>query len=295
MASISGKSNVAKRKREENWSEQDKIFMVNLIQSKIQIIEDKQTDINNHKTKLLAWKQVSENFNMIASYPRAVDKMREQWKRIKQNAKKYIFAHQRAASPTGGGTNEKRVSELDWLVYSLVSHSFFEDSSQYDSDGINLTAQNSLLNSGQDKQNDMGQIDSQIVNTFETGSPIHVLQNDERRTIDDQTDNEITIDIAECITENRPVRVTASGSNENRITNQSVRRGRRRLAYQSEADYHKLLMKKKEEEYALKFQFMREKHEAEMLLLAAERERVKLEEEKIKLEILILKNKNNIV
>ncbi|GBP23620.1 hypothetical protein EVAR_80237_1 [Eumeta japonica] len=133
----------------------------------------------------------------------------------------------------------KRVGELDWLGYSLVPHSFFEDSSQYGSDGINLTAQNSLLNSGQDNQNDMGQIDSEIVHTFETGSPIYALQNDENRTIDDQTDNEITIDNAECITE-------------------SGRRSRKRLTYQSEADYHKLLMTKKEEEYALKFQFMRE-------------------------------------
>ncbi|GBP20840.1 hypothetical protein EVAR_80657_1 [Eumeta japonica] len=91
---------------------------------------------------------------------------------------KNIFAHQRAASQTGGGTNEKRVSQLDWLVYSLVPHSFFEDSSQYDSDEIN---------------NDMGQIDSEIVNTIETGS----------------------------LNNNRLVRVTASGSNENRIADEA--------------------------------------------------------------------------
>ncbi|GBP32675.1 hypothetical protein EVAR_16837_1 [Eumeta japonica] len=39
-----------------------------------------------------------------------------------------VFAHQRAASQTSG---------LDWLVCNLVLHRFYEDSSQYDSDGIN--------------------------------------------------------------------------------------------------------------------------------------------------------------
>ncbi|GBP30535.1 hypothetical protein EVAR_94715_1 [Eumeta japonica] len=134
----------------------------------------------------------------------------------------------RAALDEANKSVKKRVIELDWLIYSLVPHSFFEDGSQYDSDGTNLTAQNIFLNSGQDNQNDMGQIDSEIVNTFETGSPIY-----------------------------------------------SGRRSRRRLTYQSEVDYHKFLIKKKEEEYTLKFQLMREKHEAELFVLAEQQERVR--------------------
>ncbi|GBP35425.1 hypothetical protein EVAR_94876_1 [Eumeta japonica] len=62
----------------------------------------------------------------------------------------------------------------------------------------------------------------------------------------------------------------------------SGRRRKRRLTYQTELEYHKLLIKKKEEEYNLKFQLMREKHEAELLVLAEERECFRLEQEKIK-------------
>ncbi|GBP49128.1 hypothetical protein EVAR_80796_1 [Eumeta japonica] len=49
------------------------------------------------------------NFNMVASHPHTMDKMRQQWRRIKQKAKRSTFAHQGTASQTVEGANKRKI------------------------------------------------------------------------------------------------------------------------------------------------------------------------------------------
>ncbi|XP_077303034.1 uncharacterized protein LOC143923298 [Arctopsyche grandis] len=76
-----------KRERAENWTEEERALLRSLVTDRIVVIENKCTDTTTNMQKLEAWKDIWEKFVLLNPRPRTVQKLREQWKRMKLHTK----------------------------------------------------------------------------------------------------------------------------------------------------------------------------------------------------------------
>jgi hypothetical protein len=105
------------------------------------VIKNKTTDTNDNARKLGAWKEIHEEFTAMSNNKdRNITKLKEQWRRMKQMAKKNVFKVKTYIQKTGGGPSletENAVTELDWAISDMIPHEFEKDENIFDSDNIN--------------------------------------------------------------------------------------------------------------------------------------------------------------
>ncbi|XP_075153450.1 uncharacterized protein LOC142227022 [Haematobia irritans] len=78
-----------KRSRSENWSEEDKELLKQLVRMRVKDIENKHTDTNTNHRKKRAWMDLEKEFNSKCScVKRTVQQLKSQWTTIKIQAKK---------------------------------------------------------------------------------------------------------------------------------------------------------------------------------------------------------------
>jgi hypothetical protein len=93
-----------KRLRTSNWSQEEKDMLINCINKRLPVIENKTTDTNNNARKLRAWKEIHEEFTaMFNNKDRNITRLKEQWRRMKQMAKKNVSKVKTYRQKTGGG------------------------------------------------------------------------------------------------------------------------------------------------------------------------------------------------
>jgi hypothetical protein len=130
-----------KRLRTSNWSQEEKDMLINCINKRLAVIENKTTDTNNNARKLRAWKEIHEEFTaMFNNKDRNITRLKEQWRRMKQMAKKNVSKVKTYRQKTGGGPpleTENAVTELDWAILDMIPHEFEKDENIFDSDNIN--------------------------------------------------------------------------------------------------------------------------------------------------------------
>jgi hypothetical protein len=130
-----------KRLRTSNWSQEEKDMLINCINKRLSVIENKTTDTNNNARKLRAWKEIHEEFTaMFNNKDRNITRLKEQWRRMKQMAKKNVSKVKTYRQKTGGGPpleTENAVTELDWAISDMIPHEFEKDENIFDSDNIN--------------------------------------------------------------------------------------------------------------------------------------------------------------
>jgi hypothetical protein len=130
-----------KRLRTSNWSQEEKDMLINCINKRLSVIENKTTDTNNNARKLRAWKEIHEEFTaMFNNKDRNITRLKEQWRRMKQMAKKNVSKVKTYRQKTGGGPpleTENAVTELDWAISDMIPHEFEKDENIFDFDNIN--------------------------------------------------------------------------------------------------------------------------------------------------------------
>ncbi|CAH0584090.1 unnamed protein product [Chrysodeixis includens] len=127
-------SKVLKRQRSENWLEEDKIILKELIRERVLILENKNTDANTNAKKVAAWHDLRTSFNNMAKTPRTLQQLKAQWGIIKMTAKKQKCQERKERLRTGGGPPPPSESPSGDDIAVWLPHEFTVDSNQFDSD-----------------------------------------------------------------------------------------------------------------------------------------------------------------
>lgn len=100
MKSSSATVVVKKRERTQNWVPEEKTALFSLIKSHASAIENKKIDAAASAMKTLAWQQVYRSFRGRFSTERDITRMREQWRRMKAQARIEIYTFAEKVPPT---------------------------------------------------------------------------------------------------------------------------------------------------------------------------------------------------
>ncbi|KAK2584945.1 hypothetical protein KPH14_002538 [Odynerus spinipes] len=110
-----------KRERTQNWVPEEKNVLFSLIKSHANAIENKKIDAAASAMKTLAWQQIYRSFRARFSTERDITRMREQWRRMKAQARieMYTFAEKvRTLGPEEA--TKSRPSNLSIEVWRLM-------------------------------------------------------------------------------------------------------------------------------------------------------------------------------
>ncbi|XP_018573483.2 uncharacterized protein LOC108912660 [Anoplophora glabripennis] len=116
-----------------NWEETEKCIFLDLICEEIKIIENKKKLTVLNRDKHAAWERIKCKIN-VQGYTRDIQRMKEQWQRMKVQAKTAIRRHEKSMCQTGGGPPEPKPSDIDYNIKDLLPHEFTDDYSTFDSD-----------------------------------------------------------------------------------------------------------------------------------------------------------------
>ncbi|XP_055921870.1 uncharacterized protein LOC129952920 [Eupeodes corollae] len=123
-----------KRSRTPNWDSSDKILLRQLIEDKIQIIENKNVDTNTSRMKRDAWREITDSFNSLSATMRETSQIQAQWRGTKMKAKAEMSAFQRNLRATGGGPPPKSPEPENIKLMALIPHEFEVDTNEFDCD-----------------------------------------------------------------------------------------------------------------------------------------------------------------
>ncbi|XP_026753249.2 LOW QUALITY PROTEIN: uncharacterized protein LOC113513454 [Galleria mellonella] len=79
-----------KRKRGDNWTRQEKELFINIMRHSSSIIENKNTDTDANKQKLLEWQKIERKFRQLSGTSRQISQLKGVWRRMKMTAKKNV-------------------------------------------------------------------------------------------------------------------------------------------------------------------------------------------------------------
>ncbi|CAG5043982.1 unnamed protein product [Parnassius apollo] len=127
-----------KRQRSENWLEEDKHLLMDLVRERVSVIENKNTDTNTSSKKLAAWADLLCSFNsMCKGGTRTLPQIKSQWSIIKMTKKKIKSVERKNLRQTGGGPHPTTNPENADDICSWLPNEFVIDTNEFDSDEIN--------------------------------------------------------------------------------------------------------------------------------------------------------------
>ncbi|XP_055904461.1 STE20-like serine/threonine-protein kinase [Eupeodes corollae] len=103
----------SKRSRTPNWDSSDKILLRQLIEDKIEIIENKNVDTNTSRIKRDAWREITHSFNSLSATIRETSQIQAQWRGTKMKARAEMSAFPRNLRATGGGSFKRKINCKD--------------------------------------------------------------------------------------------------------------------------------------------------------------------------------------
>ncbi|XP_069670134.1 uncharacterized protein [Periplaneta americana] len=111
-----------------------------LIQKRIAIVENKCASTNTNAKKEQAWKEIYNDFcTSFGDGDTSILHLKEQWKRLKTNAKCNVQKQKNYRRTTGGGcpdpeTDDVTLNDLDRDIVAFLLHEFTKDDAEFDSD-----------------------------------------------------------------------------------------------------------------------------------------------------------------
>ncbi|KAI4463151.1 apontic [Holotrichia oblita] len=126
---------IKKRERSQNWDVAERTAFLILIKQELYIIENKKKITVLNKDKLAAWERISRGME-VHGFVRDGKRLREQWQRMKVQAKKNISQYRKKLTETGGGPPVLEPSDTDWLIKDMLPQEFTEEESRFDSDTV---------------------------------------------------------------------------------------------------------------------------------------------------------------
>lgn len=88
-----------KRERTQNWIPEEKSALFALIKHHVSAIENKKIDAAASATKSLAWQQIYCAFRGRFSADRDITRIREQWRRMKAQARMEMYTYAEKVRP----------------------------------------------------------------------------------------------------------------------------------------------------------------------------------------------------
>ncbi|XP_031370890.1 uncharacterized protein LOC102676494 isoform X1 [Apis dorsata] len=142
-----------KRERTQNWIPEEKNALFSLIKGHVNAIENKKIDAAASAMKMLAWQQIHRAFRGIFSTDRDITRMREQWRRMKSQARMEMYTFAEKMKTLGPEEAAKcRPSDLSIEVWKLMEKTRKNDGDKDRSDENgrrspeNLTSLQAILN-----------------------------------------------------------------------------------------------------------------------------------------------------
>ena len=124
---------VGKGARTNNFTNEQRELLLELIETRITVIEDKRIDGDANKKKGQAWKVILNEFS--TRFPgRNLTQLKDLWKRMKIAAKKEVSEHKRWSNGTGGGPPPPPLSDITIKIQELVPGEFIQMINEYDDD-----------------------------------------------------------------------------------------------------------------------------------------------------------------
>ena len=121
------------RARCANWEREEKAHLLELVSSRIEIIEDKRVDADASKKKEEQWEEITKVFG--AKYGvREKKKLKEQYQRLKLRAKAEYRDYQKSRKATGGGPPPKPPGPLSEMLINLMPGEFVRPTNPFDED-----------------------------------------------------------------------------------------------------------------------------------------------------------------
>ncbi|XP_029040949.1 uncharacterized protein LOC114875149 [Osmia bicornis bicornis] len=112
-----------KRERTQNWVPEEKNALFSLIKSHVNAIENKKIDAAASAMKTLAWQQIYCAFRGRFSTDRDITRMREQWRRMKAQARMEMYTFAEKVKSLGPEEAAKcRPSNLSIEVWRLMEN-----------------------------------------------------------------------------------------------------------------------------------------------------------------------------
>lgn len=121
------------RKRRENFSQEEKVFILDFVKQHKSILEDKSGNFKLVIAKKQKWQELSQLMRSSGHY-RDWKEVRASYQRWKIAAKKTISAYRRHSQGTGGGPSSSIPSETDFAIVEVCPEDFEEDENPLDSD-----------------------------------------------------------------------------------------------------------------------------------------------------------------
>lgn len=124
----------AKRERGENWDYSENIYLLELCQEKVKIIEDKRIDAESTKRKDKAWEDIVKKFSARYGQRRDKKRLKEQWGRMKLKAKHDYSNYKKERKKTGGGPEPKKPTGISEQIHDILPGEFEQLKNPYDDD-----------------------------------------------------------------------------------------------------------------------------------------------------------------
>ncbi|XP_072019323.1 uncharacterized protein [Amphiura filiformis] len=113
-----------KRERGQNWTHEEKLFLFNQIQDRIESVECKQVTHSSLTAKLNAWKEIHDEFCQRYGRFRELQRLREMWRRMKTSARNEYKDWEKAKRRGASSASRKKPSEISQLVHDLIPQEF---------------------------------------------------------------------------------------------------------------------------------------------------------------------------
>lgn len=114
-----------KRKREENWRNEEKLLLVECVKKRKSIIDNKSYDTTIIREKKKAWREIEEEMK-INGFQRGALRIREMWRRIRIQARTEIGNYLKELKKAGDSVQVVEPPEILWMVRELCSEDFLE-------------------------------------------------------------------------------------------------------------------------------------------------------------------------
>lgn len=110
-----------KRERTTNWATEEKRMLLQLCRDDMTVIENKRLDSDLTSLKNRAWKHIHRRFSQTFGPERNVNRLKEQWRRMKAFTRSEVSDyHQRAANFGQQVADVKRPSPLTFEVWNFM-------------------------------------------------------------------------------------------------------------------------------------------------------------------------------
>ncbi|CAH1645373.1 unnamed protein product [Spodoptera littoralis] len=115
-----------KRKRSQNFTDDEKQKLIKLLMEHKDIILSKKTDGATNEAKLSAWMQITATFNATGSVFRSKQSLLKMWEKLKSASKSYYFSTRESIEQAGSGTCTVKRDPILAQVCTMLGHSCTE-------------------------------------------------------------------------------------------------------------------------------------------------------------------------